>query len=126
LERLLKGAGLDVRPRICDSDWDSLPIPKEILELPHQEDTYHVYLEVKLHGEWCQIDASLDKGLSKVFPLIEWDGNTSTELCTTPKGKIYSPEESLEIYHDIDNDFSSEREFCSALNEWFRKIREDA
>jgi len=124
LEKLLKGAGLEVRPRICESDWDSLSIPKEILKIPHQSEVYHVYLEVKLRGKWCQIDASLDKGLSKSFPLIEWDGNTSTNLCITPKGKIFSPKESFEIYHDnTDNTPASEIKFYSALNSWFREIR---
>ena len=123
LERLLKGAGLEVRPRICDSDWDSLPLPKKVLKIPHQNEVCHVYLEVKIDGKWKQIDASLDKGLSPKFPLIEWDGHNSTPLCIKPRGTIWSPKTSLEIYHEIENDFTSEYEFYSALNNWFEEIR---
>jgi hypothetical protein len=124
LERLLKGAGLEVRPRICDSNWSQFAIPKRILALPHEDEIYHVWLEVKIHGKWRQIDASLDKGLSKRFPLIEWDGENNTELCVVPQGKIYSPKQSFEIYHEtVENDFSDEAEFCKALNEWLESLR---
>ena len=125
LESLLKSLGLEVRPRLCNTDWKSLCIPQEILKIPHTDNLYHVYLEVMIEGRWCRIDASMDKGLRSKFPLIEWDGFNSTELFIgNPKGMIYSPEESNEKYAMARRgNFSDEIEFYSALNNWFDDIR---
>ncbi len=123
LERLLKNAGLEVRPKVCDSDWSSLNLPTKIINLPHEDEIFHVYLEVKINGKWKQIDASLDRGLAPKFPLIEWDGHNDTLLCIEPKGTTYSPKSSLEIYHEVENDFTSDKEFYSSLNNWLEEIR---
>ncbi len=123
LKRLLNRAGLEVRPRVCDSSWSTVDLPEEIRRIPHVDQIYHVYLEVLTRGKWCSVDASLDKDLAPTFPVIEWDGYTSTRLCVPPS-KVYSPKVSLDIFNETcDQDFDTEHDFYHALNVWFEGLR---
>lgn len=127
LEKLLTGGGLNVRPRICEFRWkDNKSIPNEVISIPHDDRILHMYLEVKVGNRWCSIDASMDKGVSRVMQVNEWDGYYSTKLCVKPLF-TYSPEESLEIAKDnrIDNRFDKfNRDFFKSLNEWLESVRQ--
>ena len=126
LEKLLRNAGLEVRPRICETRWSNIKqIPSEILAVPHDNDILHLYLEVKLNGRWYQIDATIDKGLASVLPVNEWDGKTSTPLCVEPT-KIYTPKQSLEWCcqnEEYTEDFARNGRFYRAINSWLDNIR---
>ena len=125
LEKLLKGVGLKVRPRVCDFSWSSLKLPRDVVNIPHQDDIFHVYLEVETNGGWHKIDASFDSNLAPRLPVMEWDGRSSTGLCV-PHGKIYSPKVSREIYVSDDEDFSLDRGFYETLNGWLEEVRSTA
>lgn len=129
LYTLLEKTGLEVRPRICDTLWSDFDIlPKEIQNIPHENEGRHLYLEVKIDGKWHPIDASLDKGLESVISVLEWDGKTSTGICVKPR-HIYSPQESLYGFYtelsakDFRRDMRKNGKFYKAINDWFETIR---
>lgn len=126
LKKFLERIGMDVRLRICDMLWSDFDIlPKDTMDVPHEDEGRHLYLEVKIYGRWKVLDATIDRGLESILPVNEWDGKRHTRLCVTPR-KIYSPEESLYIANE-EYDFEKDREingqFYKELNEWFESIR---
>ena len=131
LKTLLENTGLEVRPRICYNLWSSLKvIPKAILEIPHEDEICHLYLEARIDGKWCSIDASLDKDLEQIIEVFEWDGKTSTGICVYPT-YTYSPKKSLELFNtewskeDFEEDIQINGKFYKAINDWLEGIRRD-
>ena len=131
LEKLLSQKGLKVRPRLCENKWSHFtPLPREILAIPHDDDVCHVYLEFQRNHKWYPIDASIDSALGINFPVFEWDGKTSTEICINPL-KIYTPKKSRLYYHlkmdkeQFERDININGEFYSAVNEFLDKTRRE-
>jgi len=122
LKDLLKG--YKTRYRICDFKWSSLDLPERVKIVKHDDDCTHMYLEVFLDGKWVVVDATWDKGLSRVFEINEWDGKTDTKIAVIPTN-IYSPGKSLEILNaeNIEEDLGRNGDFYEAFNEWLEDIR---
>jgi hypothetical protein len=128
LNTLLANEGYAVRNRIALYEWEKLPIPKNILVLPHTKTWAHQYSEIFLDSEWTTIDATWDLKLKEVFTINYWDGVTSTSLAVDPKF-ILSPEESEKWItttiseENINGSISSHYDFVIAFNEWLASIR---
>lgn len=131
LMQLFKSIGLQTRPRVCETKWSYVyQIPKKIMEIPHDDDLMHLYLEVKIKERWRSIDASLDKRLKKVFRINEWDGKGSTSICVNPS-KIYYPEPSLDLFQeeiskeDYLEELQTNGKFYGEFNNWLEDIRKE-
>lgn len=128
--RLKKGldqAGLTTRYRVCDFKWSDLPLPDEVLCVPHSPAATHVYLEVQQGDEWIAIDPTWDTALNGVFPIASWDGISSTSIAVAPL-KLYSDEESRMIMEEpnaVQNavDLKINRLFYEKLNSWLEQQR---
>jgi hypothetical protein len=45
LHKVFTDAGYEVRDRVCTFRWNDLNLPKELLEVPHEDECTHSYLE---------------------------------------------------------------------------------
>ena len=107
LKELLEKEGCEVRFRVCTFKWSKQRFPKDILAIPHKDNEYHLYLEIKINNKWVILDCSND---SKLPSYNAWDGLTDCSIAVN-YDKILSPKESL----DIEN--KEKREFLILLNE---------
>lgn len=127
LKQALDAAGYTTRYRVCDFVWSDLPLDPEVLAIPHDNQSTHVYLEVRHGKDWLNVDPTWDAGLHMIFPTTVWDGTTSTSIAVTPL-HLYSDTESLQIMeHEDDgaaaNDIRNNRAFYAALNAWLQTVR---
>ena len=117
----------EVRYRVCVFLWSDLNLPSELEKIPHDNDCTHVYLEIKIDGNWKILDATWDKGLKNLFHINEWDGKFDTEIAVKPT-KIFTPQKSLEIVNNqseegINKDLEINGKFYKGFNEWLAKNR---
>lgn len=132
VERLLhvfKQSGHAARYRVCTFRWSSLGLPSELLQVPHDDDCTHVYLEVEIvSGEWKTVDATWDKGIKAVLPVNEWDGISNTTVAV-PVRECFSPEKSLEYMRESATseallaDLAKNGQFYQAFNRWLEDQR---
>jgi len=128
LFRIFKKGGYDVRYRLCTFRWSDLNLPKEIQGIPHDDESSHTYLEIRIDGEWRIIDATWDRKLKGIFNINEWDGKSDAEIAV-PTRECLSPEKSLGyIKHTstpeaITADLKVNGEFYKAFNEWLETKR---
>lgn len=127
LRKALVGKGYEVRYIVCVFLWSDLNLPKELEEIPHENDCTHVYLEVLLNNKWVILDATWDKGLEKVLAVNEWDGKSDTVIAVKPT-QTFSPEKSARIMADqnedvINKDLEKNGKFYEAFNNWLIEIR---
>ncbi len=128
--QMLKDTGYKVRYRVCSYLWEELPLPKEILNIPHDPNPAHVYLEVFIDNKWINLDPTWDPGLKNILPVNTWDGRSDTRIAVNPI-KLFSLKESARIMSDqpkelIEEDLAKNKEFYKAFNEWITSIREKA
>lgn len=131
LKTLLESLGLKLRRIICEFRWEKLNLPKELLELPHDEVDTHEYLEVYVpeKEKWVKVDPNWDSW-QRFFPVAEWDGISDTIIAVTPE-KTYSPEDSMKIIKEEDEvspqvrkDYlEKNKKFFQALNKWLQYQR---
>jgi len=79
----LKKLGYKVRGRVGLLRWSEQKLPKTILELSHEDESSHYFLEVIPPGKdhWIIVDATWNPELEKAgFKIAEWDGVSSTLL----------------------------------------------
>ena len=116
------------RLRSCIFYWKDLCLPKEILEIPHNETCDHTFLEIKNSvGQWIILDTTWDKGLSMIFPISKWDGENSTRIAME-FDYIASPEESFQLSKKwtdeyVSADLKKYNKFYTAINTWLESIR---
>lgn len=128
LYQLLKSLKLKVRYRVCEFLWSSVNLPKEVVNIFHQDLSTHTYLEVFIQARgWIVVDSTWDERLSKLFQINEWDGKNNTVIAVKPV-RIYSPAESkryveTESVDDVTNDLKINGKFYDAINKWLEKIR---
>ena len=48
LFKVFKKGGYEARYRLCTFRWNSLNLPKEIQKVPHDDNSSHTYLEIKM------------------------------------------------------------------------------
>ena len=129
LYHLLSEIGVPVRPRVCEERWsDFTELPKRIKKISHDDKAYHVYLETKLKGKWCALDATWDRELEGVFQINQWDGKSETEIAADPY-KTCSVKKSLEIFNErltkkeFNEDIRVNGKFYKEYNDWLQNIR---
>lgn len=99
LDRLLRTLDVETRHILCQFKWSQLPLPKDILAIPHDDEDTHEYLEVRLPetGTWVRVDPNWDKPLKSLgLSVAEWDGHHDTQLAVSPL-TVYSAEESARM-----------------------------
>ncbi len=128
LFKIFKDGGYNARYRLCTFRWSSLNLPKELQDIPHNDDSSHTYLEVEIDKEWKIIDATWDKGLKDLFVVNEWDGKSDTEIAVSCIERL-SPERSLRYIKHIStseaiiSDLKINGDFYKAFNEWLENYR---
>ena len=127
LKKELERMGYSCRFRVCEFYWSQLQLPEKLLKISHSDLATHVFLEAQINNLWIKLDPTWDSGLSKVFPISEWDGQSSTILAVSPI-KTYGIEESKQIMannnrHEFEDDIKVNGKFYQALNQWTSKIR---
>jgi len=127
LKKLLEENGYEARYVVCEFRWSDLDLPKEILDIPHQDLSTHVYLELKIDEKWVILDPSWDSGLRNILPVNDWDGRSDTTIAVKPT-ETYSLEKSAEIMIDegneeLEEELKASGEFFKAFNEYLEKNR---
>ena len=126
-KKILDKNRYESRYRVCEFYWSEVNLPKELLSIPHADLSTHVYLEIKIDGNWVNVDPTWDKGLKTILPVNEWDGKSNTAIAVKPT-KIYDTEKSAEIMKDesnenLEKELKDSGEFFKALNEWLEVKR---
>lgn len=105
--------------------WDDLPIPKDILTLPHEDPAYHVWLEIFIDNEWRVVDVSWDEKLSSVLPANKWSYPLNMKIAVPVIELV--PKEKIEITFSPLPEWQEEieynKKFFMAVNEWMESIR---
>ena len=76
------------------------------------------------------MDASLDRWLSDILPVGNWNGETPEIQIAVPAKKIYTPKKSRQIAHepytfeDFENDVNENGEMYEAFNHWLAEERD--
>lgn len=122
LKKEFEKLGYECKYRVCSFKWSELNLPSELYEVPHQDDSTHVYLEIKINGEWKNIDATWDNGITKILPVNKWDGESDTRIAV-PVIEFFSDEESDKIMTSedaevVEKDLKTNGEFYNAFNSW--------
>ena|SRR3989338_3411101 len=125
--KALKEDKFDLRYRVCSFSWGSLHLPTEILAVPHEDMSTHVYLEVKINNIWINVDPTWDIGLRNILPVNDWDGTSNTQIAV-PQIELFDLEKSARIMAEtdsqiIEDDLAKNGQFYRALNGYFEKIR---
>lgn len=128
LKQELEKLGVKCRFRVCEFKWSDLNLPQDILSMPHSDLAAHVYLEAKINNCWTKLDPTWDSGLSKIFPISEWNGKSGTILAVKPI-KTFALDDSdkimtaTESQKEFDEDISINGKFYTALNDYFNRGR---
>lgn len=127
LKDLFAEQGFKVRYRVCSFLWSSIDLPSEVLNVPHDDLSSHVWLEVEINNEWVIVDATWDIGIKNILHVNEWDGKSNTETAVKPL-EIFTPQKSADIMNgendeDILIDLKINGEFYEAFNNWLVKQR---
>jgi hypothetical protein len=127
LKDLFIEQGLEVRYRVCSFLWSSINLPKKVSNIPHDDLSSHVWLEVLIDGEWVIVDATWDIGIKNILHVNEWDGKSNTETAVKPLD-IFTPQKSADIMNgendeDILSDLKINGEFYKAFNNWLAEQR---
>ena len=123
LFKIFKDGGYNARYRLCTFRWSSLNLPKELQDIPHDDNSSHSYLEIEIDGKWKIIDVTWDKGLKGLFVVNEWDGKSDTEIAV-PCIECLSPEKSLGYIKHVStpeaimSDLKLNGDFYKAFNKW--------
>lgn len=127
LKKLLEDSGYQVRYQVISFTWDSMNLPKEILEISHENLSSHVYLKVLINNQWIDMDATWDIGLKNIFSVNEWNGDNN--IIAVPVLENFSLQKSQEIMEnetkeEIINDLKINGKFYQAFNNWLYKLRQ--
>ncbi len=122
LKKIFESKGYKVKYAIYSFNWSKQKLPKEIINLPHNDLDYHLFLIVKINGLKLIVDASNDS----LLPFYDsWDGKKNCDICVVPKKRI---EENIDkIIKDKFNESISEDQlvFLNEINLFFNKLREN-
>lgn len=126
-KKILDTRGYKSRYRVCEFRWSDLDLPEEVTSVEHDNNSTHVFMEIRIDDEWIRVDPTWDKGLHAIVPVNNWDGRNSTELAVKPT-KIYGVEKSRKIVddetnEDIEKDLQINGKFYKQFNEWLESIR---
>lgn len=122
LKKTLEDLDYKVKIKVCSFNWSEQNIPKEIIDMPHEDLDYHAYLMVKINGLKLIVDASNDSLLPKHN---NWFGKSNCEICVIPKDSV---EENIEdIINKKLNEKHSEKQinFLKEVNSFFESLRKN-
>ncbi len=127
LKHVFERVGYEVRYRVVEFRWSDMAIPREILDIPHDDNSTHVYLEVLVHEQWVKVDPTWDKKLAAVVPIAEWDGVNDTAVAV-PVLAEYDLIKSQDVMersdkNEVVEDLKKNGEFYKKLNEWLESVR---
>lgn len=127
LKQFFEENGFKARYRVCSFRWSDLDLPTEVARTPHEDDSTHVFLEVMIGDSWKIIDATWDRGLSAIFHVNDWDGESDTEIAV-PAIEIYDTKRSDLLMTSEDNkaveeDLIKNGKFYGAFNNWLESVR---
>jgi len=113
--------------RICSFYWKDLNLPKEILNIPHDDFSSHVFLEIQLEGKMIILDPTWDSWLKNIFHINNWDGNNDTQIAVKVVD-LFSIDDSEEIMNninkvDFDQHIIKNHDFYNALNSYLHDVR---
>lgn len=124
LKKELEKQGYTLRFRVCLFKWSDQRFPQPILNIPHIDDDYHLYLEININNNWITLDCSND---NKLPDYNKWDEINNCTIAVK-YSKILSPEESIKIESQEKKNFKNllenNKEFYSAINDFLEKLRE--
>jgi len=125
---LFDDVGYEARVRMCEFRWSDVSLPVSVSEIPHDDLCSHVFVEVRIDGDWKVVDPTWDRGLSSVFPTVTWDGLSSTRVAV-PATTFLSAEESQKRFDAemseevITADLVKNGDFYRVLNAWLAEVR---
>lgn len=126
LSKELTNLGYNCRYKVCTFKRSSLNLPRELLNLPHEVESTHVFLEVKIDSIWKIVDATWDRPLSKILPVNTWDGISDTQIAV-PVIETFSIERSHEIMtadiNSTEEDLRNNGIFYKGFNEYLESVR---
>ena len=127
LKNVLEEQGYKIRYRVCSFSWTSINLPEKVFNIPHEDLSTHVYLEILIDNKWIIMDATWDSKLNKIFDINNWDNKTNNKIAVEPI-ETFTPEKSLDIMENIDekeilDDLKINGEFYKAFNDWLEEIR---
>lgn len=120
LKNVLNRLGYKTKYKICSFLWSEQKIPKKIIDIPHKDLDYHLYLEIKINGLKLIVDASNDSLLPRYN---NWNGKSNCNLEVIPKDFI---EENFEKIFEkkIHEKYSDNQQvFLGEINSFFDKLR---
>ncbi|MBN2051892.1 hypothetical protein JW756_00130 [Candidatus Woesearchaeota archaeon] len=123
LHSLLRKEGYEVRFRVCEFNWPEQKLPAEIIKkCPFQKDQ-HLFLEIKVDGEWHILDCSNDSQLPKHNV---WDGKADCQV-DVKYSKIFSPGESIKLENEekmfFKKNFLKYKDFFILFNKFLDEVR---
>jgi hypothetical protein len=127
----LRRNGYEARPRICYFLWSDLQIPEKVLNVPHDNECSHEYVEVHIDGRWVIADATWDIGIGKAFHVNHWDGKSDT-IVAVKAIRTLTPEESEVCIRNeaskeaMEADLKKNGMFYKAFNDWLEELRRSA
>jgi hypothetical protein len=118
---------IPARYRVVQYKWSDLNLPENVLNIPHEDVSTHVYLEVYARDTWIDLDATWDPGLQSLFQVTEWNGEDSTPIAV-PVIKTFDDVTSQKIMSTLDQDAWQEhmninKPFYQAINECLEQTR---
>lgn len=127
LKPILENHWFQVKYRVCTFKRSDLKLPDFFNEIPHEDFTRHVYLEVLLNWKWINLDPTWDEWLKNVFNIEYWDGINSTWIAVKPI-ELFDDEHSnrcmsISSPEKIEKDYSINWKFYKAFNERLEKNR---
>lgn len=128
LFQVFSEGGCSVRYRVCTFRWSDVSLPSEIAAVRHENESTHAYLELKVGNDWKIVDPTWDKGLSDLFAVNDWNGE-SDMVVAVPVEKCFSPEESQRIMAESTvpdaqiKDLAVNGDFYRSFNVWLEEKR---
>lgn len=130
LKKELDKIGIESRFSVGWFYWSSMDLPISLMNIPHDEDCTHTWVEIYLNNKWIKLDPSWDSKLSSILPIAQFDGENDTVLAVKIE-EYFSPEKSKEIVanqekegsKEIIEDLERNRNFYKAFNEYLESIR---
>ena len=126
LQYLIK-ENYQVRWRVCTFKWSSLGLPQNVLEVSHDDNSTHAYLEIQINEVWKKVDATWDNGLARILPVNQWEDSFDAPIAV-PVISTFSGEESKVIMESenrevVEADLKINGNFYKALNLWLEEVR---
>jgi len=122
LKEVLENLGYEARFGLCSFKWSSQRFPREVLKFPHENRGYHLFLWVRINGDYLIVDASNDFLLPEHN---EWDGLTNCKLGVIPE-EIFSKNKDNKLREKeiIENEnYKKYKEFYGAINKFLERVR---